>query len=466
MTDMPEVIRLTLQQHGQEHVLAWWDRLDEIRRQHLLRDLQRIDFAEVQSLYARREQKESLPERARIQSLPHPSFDQAQAHAFRARGEEALRRGEVAFLVVAGGQGTRLGFNHPKGMFLIGPVSHKSLFQIHAEKILALRQRYQVALPFLIMTSPATDEETRQFFAARQFFGLPQDDIWFFCQGTMPAVDLRTGRLCFEKPGMLCLSPNGHGGTLTGLRDSGLLDKLEQRGIRTISYFQVDNPLTKLADYVFLGRHLAEQAQISSKILPKTGPQEKVGNFALVDGRCAMIEYSDLPEAWAKETDAKGELVFWAANPAIHLFDVAFIRHVMQEASRLPWHVARKKVPCINEQGETITPAQENALKFERFIFDVLPQAERWTVLPTSREEEFAPVKNADGVDSAATARQAMCNQAARWLRQAGVEVPLDAKGNAAKMVEISPLFAMDADDVRAKVQGMQRIEQDTYFGE
>jgi UDP-N-acetylglucosamine/UDP-N-acetylgalactosamine diphosphorylase len=270
-----------------------------------------------------------------------------------------------------------------------------------------------------------------------------------------------------EAPGRLSLSPNGHGGTITGLHDSGLFDRLEERGIRTISYFQVDNPLTKLADYVFLGRHLNEQAEVSSKVLPKTGPKEKVGNFLLVDGRCAMIEYSDLPDEWAAETDEQGQLKFWAGNPAIHLFDVAFLRNITKQAHRLPWHLARKKVPHLHESGETVTPTKENALKFERFIFDVLPHAERWTVLPTSRGEEFAPVKNKDEdrVDCPATARQMMNNLAAQWLRQAGIEVPVDANGNATVDLEISPLFALDAEELRVKVQGVTRIEKDTYFG-
>ncbi len=465
MIEIPEDLRERLKRHGQDHVLAWWSRLDEPRRKHLLRELQNLRLEELQGMYAQRDHKDALPARERIQPLPHPHIDADERRTYRAQGEQAFGQGEVAFLIVAGGQGTRLGFDDPKGMFRIGPVSNKSLFQIHAEKVLALRERHGVSIPLMVMTSPATDTPTRRYFAKHDSFGLPAEDVWMFCQGTIPALDLATGRLLFEEPGRLCLSPNGHGGTLTGLADSGLLARLEERGIRTISYFQVDNPLTRLGDYVFLGRHLAEHAEVSSKVLPKAGPKEKVGNFLLVDGRCSMIEYSDLPDAWALETDADGQLTFWAGNPAIHLFDVAFLRHIVQEAARLPWHVARKKVSHINEHGEQIAPAQENALKFERFIFDVLPQAQRWTVLATAREEEFSPVKNAEGVDSPATCRRAMCNQAARWLRQAGVEVPVDDQGNATVLVEISPLFALDAEELQAKVKGMRRIDRDTYLG-
>lgn len=201
----------------------------------------------------------------------------------------------MAVLLVAGGQGSRLGFEHPKGMFPIGPVSNKTLFQIHAEKVLALQRRYGRLVPFLIMTSPATDAETRDFFRQQKYFGLAPDEVWFFCQGTMPALDMASGRLLMEAPGRLFLSPNGHGGTLTALADSGLLDRLRNQGIREVFYFQVDNPLIKVADPVFLGHHLGQRAEVSARIVPKEGPTDRLGNLVLVDGRCTMIEYSDLP---------------------------------------------------------------------------------------------------------------------------------------------------------------------------
>jgi UDP-N-acetylglucosamine/UDP-N-acetylgalactosamine diphosphorylase len=456
---IPNDLQQRLRTHGQEHLEEVYERLDESGRANFLREVERIDLAELVALYEKREHKDALPERLRIQTLPHPVIDANEREALQKRGIQAFQRGEVAFLMVAGGQGTRLGCDDPKGMFPIGPISRKSLFQIHAEKVLALCRRFGAKIPFLIMTSPATDAPTRKYFAAQQNFGLPEEDVWYFCQGTMPALDLATGRLLLDAPGRLCLSPNGHGGTITGLCDSGILDRLEKHGVSTISYFQVDNPLTKLGDFLFVGRHLAEEAEVSSKVLPKTGPKEKVGNFLLVDGRCAMIEYSDLPDEWTLETDAKGELTFWAGNPAIHLFDVDFLRRITAAADRLPWHLARKKVAHLHEKGHIVTPQDENALKFERFIFDVLPHAERWTVLPTQRAEEFAPVKNKDGVDSPATAQAMMVALAARWLHDAGVEVSAHAK------LEVSPLFALDAEELRAKVKAGSRIERDTYFG-
>lgn len=462
---IPPELRDRLKRHDQEHLLTILDRLTEPDRANLTRELERIDLAELQTLYARREQKDALPDRNRITPLPYPSLDQAQLDAYRTRGEQAFRASEVAFLVVAGGQGTRLGFDHPKGMFPIGPISKKTLFQIHCEKVLALRRRFDAKLPLLVMTSPATDAETRDYLAKQAYFGLPREDVWFFCQETMPALDLATGRLLLEAPGRLCLSPNGHGGTITGLAEQRLLNRLEECGIHTISYFQVDNPLTNLADYVFIGRHLNGMAEVSSKVIAKTGPMEKVGNFLLVDGRCAMIEYSDLPDAWAREVDDNGQLRFWAGNPAIHLFDVAFLRKIARDADRLPWHIAKKKVPYLDDAGKLVTPTKENALKFERFIFDSLPQAERWTIHPTRREEEFAPVKNAEGTDSPATSQKMISNLAAHWLREIGVQVPIDAHGTTDLALEVSPLVALEPEDLREHMHGAHKVIRDRYFG-
>jgi UDP-N-acetylglucosamine/UDP-N-acetylgalactosamine diphosphorylase len=465
MQIVPHDLRERLRQHGQEHVLAWWDRLPDAEREQLVHQLGAIDLDELQSLYRRREVKAGKVDPSRVAPLPEAVHDEAQLAYFRSRGEEAFRAGAVAFLVVAGGQGTRLGFDKAKGLYPVGPITGKSLFQYHAEKVLALARRYGRPMPLLVMTSPATDAETRAFFAENRYFGLPQSDVWFFCQGTMPALDWNTGKLLMESPGGLFLSPNGHGGTLTGLAANGLLDRLEHGGLRTVYYFQVDNPIVDLADRVFVGQHLAQQAEISSKVLPKASPTEPVGNVVMLDGKCAIIEYSDLDESLARLTDASGRPRLWAANPAIHLFDVAFLRHVLRDADSMPWHIAHKKVPHISERGEPVKPSANNALKAERFIFDVLPLAERWTVMSTTRAAEFAPVKNATGADSPATVRAALIAQAADWLSRAGAHLPRDAQGNATVALEISPLFALDAEELAAKADRGLRIDRPTYLG-
>ncbi len=456
---VPDPLWQHLRQHQQEHALSWWDQLDDAERQSLIEQLRDLDCATLERLYFQREQSYRVPDSSAIKPLDIVPAESPDNAAMRAAGEEALRDGELAVLVVAGGQGSRLGFEHPKGMYPIGPISGKSLFQIHAEKVRALGHRYGKQVPFLVMTSPATDDETRRFFAAYAYFGLPKEEVFFFCQGTMPALDLASGKLLMEAPGRLFLSPDGHGGTLTALAKSGLLDLLVERGIRHLFYFQVDNPLVKIGDPTFVGRHLMSRSEASSKIVPKQGPKDRLGNLVLVDGRCTMIEYSDLPDALAHERDAGGRLRLWAGSPAIHIFDVEFLARVTEGAGLLPFHVARKKVPYLDSEGRIVQPTVENALKFERFIFDVLPLAERWLVVETSHQEEFAPLKNADGADSPQTVRSALTQIAAEWLRSAGIEAP-------SVPLEICPLFALDREEFVRRVDRSQRIEGPTYFSQ
>jgi UDP-N-acetylglucosamine/UDP-N-acetylgalactosamine diphosphorylase len=463
MRDCPTDLQHRLRQHGQEHLLAGWESLSASERQALVDQLAGVDLREIEELYRQRDEKQAGIDESAISPVtmnPHHAWTNAD----RARGDEALAKGEVAVILVAGGQGSRLGFDKPKGMFPIGPVSNKSLFQIHAEKLFALSRRYGKPIPFLVMTSPATDADTQSYFAQNRCFGLPESEVFFFQQGTMPAVDLETGRLLLEKPGVLFASPNGHGGTLTALADTGLLEIMRQRGIRSFFYFQVDNPLVKIAEPLFLGQHLALRAEASSKAIEKAYPGEKMGVFALINNRLGIIEYSDMPEALLNAAEPGGRLLHRAGNPAIHLFDIDFLTRVTQGATRLPWHLARKKVPYVDANGRTVQPTRENALKFGMFVFDALPLAERWLAQEALRQEEFSPVKNADGVDSPATARRDLINLHAGWLEHAGVAVPRDDKGNALIPVEVSPRFALDAAELGPRLSTGRVIERPTYF--
>lgn len=443
MNAPPSELRERFRLAGQEHVFAGWDLIEDGERTALVEQLQGLDLAELEQLFKSRDATYQVPTAERIAPLPGvlPSAADPQA---RQIGEQALSSGEVAVLVVAGGQGSRLGFEHPKGMFPIGPVSNKSLFQIHAEKVLARSRRHGRPIPFLVMTSHATHAETAYFFEHHAQFGLPHQEVHYFQQGTMPALDLESGRLLLEHPGRLFAGPDGHGGSLTALAKSGLLDQLARRGIKHIFYFQVDNPLVKIADPTFIGQHLQAKADVSSKVIPKDGPHDKLGNFVLIDGKLSMIEYSDLPDALARSNDADGQLRIRAGNPAIHVFDVAFLQRVTGgAASGLPFHLAKKKVPYWDHAtGDVVQPTKENALKFERFIFDVLPLAERWVAVETSRFEEFAPLKNATGPDSPETVKQAISAVAADWVRRAGGQLEPGAA------LELSPIAALEPEDL------------------
>jgi UDP-N-acetylglucosamine/UDP-N-acetylgalactosamine diphosphorylase len=455
MADVPVNLRDQLRAARQDHVLVGWDALAPERRRELAAHLEAIDFAELATLVAQAREGGGTPKTDDIAPLPVEPAEASAAE--RAAGEEALRRGEVAALIVAGGQGSRLGFERPKGMFPIGPVSGATLFRIHAEKLLALSRRYAKPIPYLVMTSPATDADTRADFHENNYFGLLPESVIFFEQGTMPAVCARTGQLLLEEAGKLFLSPNGHGGTLTALAERGVLDELAARGVKHVYYFQVDNPLLKICDPDFVGRHVAASAEVSSKVVFKEKPEEKVGVFAVVNGRCGMIEYSDLPKELAAAREPDGTLRFRAGNPAIHLFSVEFLKCVTATGG-LPYHVARKVVPHFDHEiSRVVTPIEPNALKFERFIFDALPLADRWLAVETPRAEEFSPVKNATGVDSPETARAAQVALHAKWLAQAGV----NANGQA---VEVSPLFALDPDELKRKIPPGFRVTGPTYL--
>lgn len=460
MTQAPPanlVRRLKL--HGQDHVLAGWDDLTLADRVAFVTQLAGIDLAELDTLYRRKnEPHTALPPRDRIAPLPVEDGDAVPPSAV-AVGEATLRAGEVAVLLVAGGQGSRLGTNVPKGTFAVGPVSNASLFQVHAEKVLALSRRYGRPVPFLVMTSPATHTDTEAYFFKHRHFGLPREQVTFFRQGTMPALDLATGKLLLDRPGSLALSPNGHGGTLTALADSGLLAGLKARGVKHVFYFQVDNPLVNVCDPGFVGRHIETNAEASAKVVFKEQPGEKVGILALVDGRCGIIEYSDLPSEMAAEREESGTLRFRVGSPAIHVFSVPFLERVTSGAGRLGYHVARKKVPYFDPAiGERVTPAIENALKFELFVFDALPLADRWFAVSAKREDEFAPLKNATGADSPETVKAALIDRARRWLTAAGVAVPDGVP------VEIGPLFALDAAELRTKLPSGFRVSGPTVL--
>ncbi|MFP4057246.1 MAG: UTP--glucose-1-phosphate uridylyltransferase [Candidatus Brocadiia bacterium] len=457
-----EELRSVAEEHGQGHIFQWWEELDDAEAEGLLAQVAEIDFDLLDRLieeHVRNPQEVRLGELEPAQPIPLPCTEEEREARRRAvaKGQEALRAGRVAALVVAGGQGTRLGYDGPKGTFPAGPVTGKPLFQLHAEKIRAASRRYGVRIPWYIMTSEANDAATRSFFDEHRCFGLDGDDVVFFRQGTMPAVDLE-GKLLMAGKGRIATSPNGHGGTLAALRDTGALDDLRRRGIDVISYSQVDNPLIRIIDPAFIGHHLDSGSEFSSKSLPKRDAEEGLGVFCYVDGQLRVVEYSDLPEECKYATEPDGSLRFSAGNIAIHILAPDLVERLTEEGASLPYHRALKKVPHVDAQGRSLEPDEPNGVKFEMFIFDALPHATNPLVMTVRREEEFAPIKRAEGEDSPHTARQAQVDLFGRWLEQAGVAVPRDQEGNVAGSVEISPLVARDAEELR------QRLPQGTAF--
>ena len=454
-----ESIRRVLADHGQSQVLHFFDSLGEERKKALVEQIAVVDFRQLDELidrhvthYAPADVTEDIQP---PDILPAAPADQAQADLYdqaRRRGQDLLSAGKVAAFVVAGGQGTRLGYDGPKGCFAATPVMKKPIFQVFGEQILAASQRSGKAVPWYVMTSAENDDATREFFREHAWFGLPEPDVAFFTQGTMPAIGL-DGKLLLAAPGRLATNPDGHGGSLLALRRQGMLADMAERGVELISYFQVDNPLVRCVDPLFLGLHDLHGAQMSAKALAKRDPMEKLGNFCLVDGRVTVIEYSDMSEDLARATSEDGRLRFATGSIAIHIISRDFAEDVTADGRcRLPFHRAEKKVPFVDPDGRTVAPDQPNAVKLEMFVFDAMPLAERTVILETRRSREFSPIKNAHGPDSPLTSLHDQVRRAAIWLEEAGLTVPRDADGQIAAAIEISPLLADCPEQLAARV--------------
>jgi UDP-N-acetylglucosamine/UDP-N-acetylgalactosamine diphosphorylase len=460
---------------GQEHLLAFWDRLDGGQRRRLAEQIEQIDGetfrklkADFQSGAAAGGDTKSKWAALAAKAEPPPamrldgsgvSFAPADA---RQRGAELLKASQVAMILVAGGLGTRLGFDQPKGLFEIGPLSHRSLFQVLLEHLLAVSRRYSVRIPLYVMTSPATDEVTREYLTRHHWFGLPADDCRIFCQGTMWAVDDRFERILLERGDSLFAGPDGHGGMLVAFSKSGCLADAQQRGAKHIFYGQIDNPLLQVCDELFLGSHVLAGSEMTTQVVRKREALERVGNVVSIDGNVQVIEYSDLPDQFARQTNADGSLKLWAGNLAVHAFDLDFLARIANQRDALPFHTAKKKVSCLDAAGNVVEPEKPNAIRFERFIFDLLPLAKNALVVEADPAEAFAPVKNSDAeaTDNPRLAKQAMMAQARRQLRAAGVEVA----DNVA--VEINPLWASTAEEMKRRLPAGFRISKPTYFYE
>ena len=431
---------------GQEHLLEYDSPLLE-------EQLKAIDWQALPGLaaeYVLKKPQVTIPDD--VKPAPyfplHPRTDgeKRRQQDARKRGEELLRQGKVACLTVAGGQGTRLGFDGPKGTYPIGPLSGRTLFEYFAGAIARAGEKFGVPLRWYVMTSALNREATEKFFREHDNLGLAPDQVFFFTQGTMPAFGY-DGRLLMSSPDSLALSPDGHGGTLLALRKSGALEQMKKDGVEYISYFQVDNPLVPVVNPLFIGMHDLEGSEMSAIMLAKTNPFEKLGNFCVCGGRLEIIEYSDLPAELAESRNPDGSLRFISGSPAIHVISRAFVEKLTASGRlSLPWHRADKKIPCIGNPK----PESPNGVKLESFIFDALALARKTLVLEGDRAEMFAPTKNATGVDSAESCREMLIARDLRRLNRAGVTTDAGCKA------ELSPRSVFDDEDAAELVKRLE----------
>ncbi|KAK2594988.1 UDP-N-acetylglucosamine pyrophosphorylase [Conoideocrella luteorostrata] len=440
---------------GQDHVLTFYDSLNPADKAALYDQLSSFNPAHINDITKRAlgetksdtpDTLEPLPESAQASILDSSADD---INKWYSSGLDLIGRNKVAVVLMAGGQGTRLGSSAPKGCYDIGLPSHKSLFQIQAERIRQIQELAakkdgsgSVVVPWYVMTSGPTRKPTEDFFEENKYFGLNKANIQIFDQGVLPCIS-NEGKILLESKGKVAVAPDGNGGIYQALIVSGVLDDMRKRGIEHIHAYCVDNCLVKVADPVFLGFSSSLDVDIATKVVRKRDATESVGLILSKNGKPDVVEYSEIDKATAEAEDPKhpGVLKFRAANIVNHYYSFRFLESIPQWAHKLPHHIARKKIPFADtETGETVKPESPNGIKLEQFVFDVFPMLplEKFACMEVRREDEFSPLKNArgKGQDDPDTSRSDIMAQGQRWAAAAGATVVADGG------VEVSPLIS------------------------
>jgi UDP-N-acetylglucosamine/UDP-N-acetylgalactosamine diphosphorylase len=446
--------------YGQEHLVAHWDHLDLGDQEHLASQIRDLDLEETKLLFE--QATRAVPKRidwsevrpAAVYQLSAEETDETEAIQ---QGSEALRSHQVAIVLVAGGEGSRLGFAQPKGLFPIGSISGRSLLEVLIDRIEAMSNRYETRLPLFLMTSPDTHAPIEKFLQQQGLLDRERIPITLFCQEQMPAVDRNSGRILMTSPGLLALSPNGHGGMLSSFANHGCLKDVLQGGVKYLFYGQIDNPLLPICDPRLIGYHVLAESEMSTHVVRKTDASERVGVGLLVHDALRIVEYSHLPKTVADRIASDGHLQFWAGSMGSHVLNTSLLERSTADTNLLPYHAMPKTVPCLDDQA---VPHGENAFKFERFIFELASVAKNPIMVEVDRQASFAPVKNdnATGWDTPATARKIMSNLYRGWLTAAGIQVAPDID------LEVHPRWALDQPELAARLTGCTKIDTPTFF--
>uniref|UniRef100_A0A3Q3NB30 UDP-N-acetylglucosamine pyrophosphorylase 1, like 1 n=1 Tax=Mastacembelus armatus TaxID=205130 RepID=A0A3Q3NB30_9TELE len=442
-----DVLKQSLESAGQPHVLQFWPELCEDDRNRFLQELAQLDLKGLKGHCERAAQAAASPCASldqHIEPVP-PNFigsvrksDRNSLAEWENEGLLQISENRVGVLLLAGGQGTRLGVQYPKGMYNIGLPSGKTLYQIQAERIHKIQELADVkhgskcTVPWYIMTSEFTLGPTETFFKKNSYFGLEPSNIIMFEQRMIPAVNF-DGKIILQGKGKIAMAPDGNGGLYEALMDNKVLDDMKKRGVEYLHVYCVDNVLVKMADPVFIGFCVSRGADCGAKVVEKVSPTEPVGVVCRVQGVFQVVEYSEIQPETAELQGPEGELVYSAGNICNHFFTRGFLQDVTGKfEGQLKQHVAIKKVPFVDTCGNEVKPTKPNGIKMEKFVFDVFPFSRNFVVFEVVREDEFSPLKNADGAatDSPTTARNSLLAQHCRWAMAAGAML-LDEQGNA-----------------------------------
>ena len=404
MDEKLSIAKELLAKYGQEHLLQCYDKLSDAQKNKLLDDILTLDFNQVQNLYESTKTKPNF-ENVKLEPIPHTTkaeLSDEDLRKYTEIGEEVIKAGKLAVVTMAGGQGTRLGHNGPKGTFDLGLDSHKSIFEILGEHIKEARAKYGVDFPWYLMTSDENNDDTVKFFEEHNYFDYPKTAVKFFKQGKLPMLDTN-GKILLDEHGMIKQAADGHGGIFEAMRKNGILYDMQEKGIEWIFIGGVDNVLVKMVDPVLTGLMVSENTLSGGKSVVKACPEERVGVFCKKDGKPSVIEYTEISKELSEALDENGELLYGESHILCNQFNISLLEEISK--NKLPYHVAFKKASYLDASGNLIEPTEPNAYKFEAFIFDAFSIADNMSILRVKREEEFAPVKNATGVDSPETAR-------------------------------------------------------------
>ena len=405
MDKLQDVIEL-LKEYNQEHIIRWMNTLDEEKKREIIEQIKQIDFHQMTELYDNTKKEVEIKENKieAIKYIDKEKLTVIERKELEGLGEQVIRKGEYAVVTMAGGQGTRLEHTGPKGTFKLDVYGKgKYLFEILAENLKEANKNYGVTIPWYIMTSKENNEATYDFLEKNNYFGYEKEDVILFEQGELPLINTE-GKLLINKNGLIKEASDGNGGVFSSLRTSGALSDMKERGIKWIFIGGVDNVLLKMADTTLLGLAIKENVQIASKSIVKANPTERVGVFCKMNGHPKVIEYSELPEKMAEEVDNNGELKYGEAHIMCNLFTIDAIEKISKEP--LIYHSAFKKNSYLDENGKEVIPSEKNSYKFEAFIFDAFEFFDDIAILRGKREDDFAPVKNKEGVDSPKTAKE------------------------------------------------------------
>ena len=406
MEEKFEQVEKILRKTGQEHLLKQYERLtDDKKKQEFLNSILTIDFDAINEIYFN--SKKNITNKdftiEPIKFIDKEKIDEKEYIEYEKLGREIIKNGKLAVVTMAGGQGTRLGHTGPKGTFDLGLGNHKSIFEILCDTLKAENERYGVSVPWYIMTSDENNAETVEFFEKNNYFGYNKGDIFFFTQSKLPMVDTE-GKCLIDEKGNIKEAADGHGGIFKSILNGGALYDMQSRGIEWVFIGGVDNVLVKPVDPVLIGLSIKDNVEAAGKSIIKANPHEKVGIFCKKDGRPSVIEYSEISDELAEERLENGELKYAESHILCNLFSLNAINKIA--SIDLPYHVAFKKAKYIDNDGNLIISDKPNAYKFESFIFDAFEKLDDLVVLRVKRENEFAPVKNAEGEDSPETARK------------------------------------------------------------